>query len=112
MRISISKEGRGRFCLIIPLGFVATKIGSAIAAGMVNRGLAEEQKPALPEATDQDQDVPSVLPSTQCQSKAITPLQMRQIGRALKENATFLQETGLPLVELHSSEGTFIKVDL
>lgn len=110
MRITISKEGRGRFCLIIPLGFVATKTGSAIAAGMVNRGLAEEQKPALPEATDQD--VPSVLPSTQCLSKAITPLQMRQIGRALKESAAFLRETGLPLVELHSSEGTFIKVDL
>lgn len=110
MRITISKEGRGRFCLIIPLGFVATRIGATIAAGVVNRGLSQEQKPALPE--DTDQDVPSVLPSAQSQSQAITPLQMRQIGRALKESAAFLRETGLPLIELHSSEGTFIKVDL
>lgn len=111
MRITISTNGKGRFCLIIPLGFVATRIGAAIAAGVVNMRLAEGQKQALPEATE-DQDAPSVLPGTQYQDKAITPLQMRQIGRALKESATFLRETGLPLVELDDSDGTFIRIDM
>lgn len=110
MRITISTNGKGRFCLIIPLGFVATRIGAAIAAGLVNMRLAEGQKQALPEATE-DQDAPSVLPGTH-QDKAITPLQMRQIGRALKESATFLRDTGLPLVELDDSDGTFIRIDM
>ncbi len=112
MRIMIGKEGKGRFFLLIPTGLVATRIGAAITAVLVNKQLEGEQRPALPEAGDQNAS-PHLSLATQCQHRAITPLQIRQIGLALKESAALLHETGLPLIELHSHhDGTYIKVEL
>lgn len=98
MRIIMgSKDGRD-FCIALPLRLITTRLGAAIASGVVNRRLGSGE--------------PDDPPAEHALSREITPRQMRELGQAVRHSAQTLQSAGLPLLEMRNQDGEWVKIEL
>lgn len=98
MRIIMGNEEGRNFRIVVPLRLITTRLGAAIASGVVNRRLGSGE--------------PDDPPAEHALSREITPRQMRELGYAIRKSAQVLQTAGLPLLEMRNQDGEWVRIEL
>ncbi len=98
MRIIMGSEDGRNFCIVVPLRLITTRLGAAIASGVVNRRLGSGE--------------PDDASGEKALSREITPRQMRELGYAIRQSSQVLQNAGLPLLEMRNQDGEWVRIEL
>ncbi len=111
MKIIIQENEGCGFTLYVPLRLLGTRLGSLLAAGMLNSQRTADAPAALPSA--EEEQAPAVTLSTAAQPDApVTAQQLRALGRSLRTSAATLRASGLPLLELRTGDGSLLRIEL